>query len=478
MLLVFAVVFLVQWYFFPPRQTAVKPLPPVKATAAALPPTLKLETAAAQADFRKALGEINAGVKSAESDRQKHYNDAVKALQEIVKRDDRSPDGVAAAFEIAYLQWHDMDQQQNAATTLDNITLLHIPSSETAPVFNGHVWVMEPAVAHARDLYNGVAQAINNANRSKFNFRFIAFFVHACSFIGKDYQESLALILIGSIVTILLTPVRNWQYRSMGKMSKLQPEMKKIQQEYKGQPEEINRRTMELYKQHGTNPMMGCLPMLVQAPFTYWLYYAIRSYQYQFHGKFLWIGSHFALTHLAWATPKGPVLAVSLARMDIPLLTLYAVSMYFSTKYMPMTTADPDQARQSQKMSGYMALVMPVMFYFYGWPSAFILWWLAMNVTQTLVTVFYLRHHPDLKSMFESPKAAATVAAVIKTSPVKGSHGDGKGTQGDSKGSRPTAIRPDSDAGSIRSDSSSGTDSTTRRIEPKNRRKPRGSRRF
>jgi YidC/Oxa1 family membrane protein insertase len=235
---------------------------------------------------------------------------------------------------------------------------------------------------------------------------------------------------------------------------------------------------MELYKEHGTNPLSGCLPMLVQIPFMWWLYYAIRTYQYQFNGSFLWVGSSFAIQHAGtWATPKGPIIAVSLGQMDIPLLILYAVSMFFSSKFMPMTSADPEQIKQSQRMSVTMSAMMPFMFYMYGWPSAFILWWLAMNVTQILVTVLYLRHHPDLQALYQHAHPAPAVPGAVPTikAPPAGSTITKSGISPRSGG---TSTAPNGDSSTSEEGASPSTNGAgPRRIEPRTRRKSR-SRRF
>ena len=62
-------------------------------------------------------------------------------------------------------------------------------------------------------------------------------------------------------------------------MQKLQPELKKLQQKYKG-PENrqlLNEEMMKLYKEEGVNPLGGCLPMLLQTPFLFMLYSVIKG---------------------------------------------------------------------------------------------------------------------------------------------------------------------------------------------------------
>jgi len=458
---------LLQWYMGKQAKPPVPPAPaPIPQT---VPLPSGLQTSFAKEHFEAALQQLAIAAKMPTDERNKYYNNAVKELQKTQGSNEAgpqktSPDRLAAEFEVAYVQWHDLKQSPTAASAYNTIITEPIPPGAAAPVFDGKTWKVLPVKSFANAQYTQVVRTIHVANHNNISYQFINVFVKACSFAGP-YKDATALIILGVLISILLTPVRNWQYRSMGKMSKLQPEMKKIQTQYKGQPEEINKRTMELYKAHGTNPAMGCLPMVVQIPFMWWLYYAIRLYQFELTGKFLWVGSHFAATHTAWTTPNGPIFATSLAHLDIPLLLLYTASMYFYSKLMPVTGTDPAQAKQSQNMSSMMSLMMPFMFYFYNWPAAFMLWWLAMNVTQILITIFYLRKHPDLQPLFNPTKAAtASEPAMAKS---------GASTNGRAfDQAAPTPAQ--SENGTSKPENGGSTNGHgPRRIAPKNRRKPR-----
>ncbi|NLC58182.1 MAG: membrane protein insertase YidC [Armatimonadetes bacterium] len=172
----------------------------------------------------------------------------------------------------------------------------------------------------------------------------------------------LAILLLTIAIKVVLTPFTVRSFRSMRDMQKLQPLMKELQQRYKDKPQELQRRTMELYKEHGVNPVAGCLPMLLQMPIIILLWRAIDYYQYPLSQEsFLWIKS--------------------LAMADMPLALIYAASLFLSSKLTMMPTADPQQASQ-QRMMAYM---MPVMFFwlFKGYPAGFILGWLAFNVLTT-----------------------------------------------------------------------------------------------
>jgi len=86
-----------------------------------------------------------------------------------------------------------------------------------------------------------------------------------------------AIILFTLLTRLLLLPLNIKQSKSMAKMQRIQPELKELQAKYKYDKEKLNQATMELYKRHQVNPAGGCLPLLVQMPLLFSLYYVIRQ---------------------------------------------------------------------------------------------------------------------------------------------------------------------------------------------------------
>jgi YidC/Oxa1 family membrane protein insertase len=92
-----------------------------------------------------------------------------------------------------------------------------------------------------------------------------------------NYPVDVALLTI--VIMALLTPLTVKSTKNMAAMQALGPEMKKLQQKYKG-PEnrtQLNEEMMKLYKEHKVNPASGCLPMLLQMPAFFILYSVIRG---------------------------------------------------------------------------------------------------------------------------------------------------------------------------------------------------------
>ena len=219
-----------------------------------------------------------------------------------------------------------------------------------------------------------------------------------------------AIVLFTLIVMALLTPLRLAWFRSIREMKKLEPEVKRLRERYKGQ--ELNEKIMELYKQHKVNPAAGCLPMLIQMPILIYLYYTIRMYEYQFSkGYFLWINP--------WMAERFPgIVGANLGQHDLPLLLLYAVSLYITQRLTPVS--DPAQAEQMKMTSLFMTVFMLYMMYTWHFPSAFVLYWFVSNILMTAQQLRYMKPEP------ESAVSAETVVASPEPAPAAASSNPGK----------------------------------------------------
>lgn len=88
---------------------------------------------------------------------------------------------------------------------------------------------------------------------------------------------AIAIFLLTIIIRLCLFPLTRKQLQSSRAMQALQPEVKKLQQQYKGDQQAFVRAQQALYREHGVSMMGGCLPMLIQLPFLYGLYYSLYT---------------------------------------------------------------------------------------------------------------------------------------------------------------------------------------------------------
>jgi YidC/Oxa1 family membrane protein insertase len=99
---------------------------------------------------------------------------------------------------------------------------------------------------------------------------------------ASGWTWTLSIIGLVLVIRAALIPVFVKQIQAQRRMRLLQPDLKKLQDKYKGKTDQLSRQAMAqeqmaLYKKHGTNPFSACLPMLVQTPFFFALFQVLSG---------------------------------------------------------------------------------------------------------------------------------------------------------------------------------------------------------
>lgn len=168
----------------------------------------------------------------------------------------------------------------------------------------------------------------------------------------------IAIIILSFLIKFMLYPLTKKGLVSMRKMRELQPEMKRIQEEYEDDKEKQQEKMIEFYQEHDLNPLGGCLPLLLQVPFFIALYSILR-YGIELRGApfFLWI--------------------TDLSAMDPYYImpVLMGVLMFFQQKY-TMSSGGGGSMGQQQQMMMY---IMPPMmtFFFLSFPVGLVLYFMT-----------------------------------------------------------------------------------------------------
>ena len=231
---------------------------------------------------------------------------------------------------------------------------------------------LQPTIWDIVDVRHASYKRLDKHYREKLSYHVFEFLVRISGGVEKNSSYIIAILLIAILAKIITTPLSAAQFRSMHAMQSLQPQIKKLQEKYKGDKQQVAKAQMELFKEAKINPLSSCLPMLIQMPILIWVYYGIRYFVYNFEGvHFLYI-KNLASPDVI---PVGDFLAPG------PLLLLYGVSMYVSQKLIATPTATPEQ-QQQQKMMAYMMPVLLVLI-LKGLPAAFILYWFLQNILMT-----------------------------------------------------------------------------------------------
>ena len=183
---------------------------------------------------------------------------------------------------------------------------------------------------------------------------------------NNNLSFGLTIIVFTIIIRLILLPLSIKQTRSTAKMGAIQPEMKKVQAKYKSDPQKAQQEVMKLYKENGVNPMGGCLPMIVQMPILFALFYVFNTLN--MHGAgFLWMKD---------LTKSDPMYI-------LPILS--TVTTYFSSKLMQPPTADGAQSKQTSTMNTGMAIFMGFMSM--KMKGALVLYWVINNLIQVIQTL-------------------------------------------------------------------------------------------
>jgi YidC/Oxa1 family membrane protein insertase len=85
-------------------------------------------------------------------------------------------------------------------------------------------------------------------------------------FYSVTHNYAIAIVLIAVVVMLIITPLTLRSTKGMLEMQRLAPEMRRLQQRYRGDRQKLNAATMQLYQEHKVNPLSSCLPLLPQIP--------------------------------------------------------------------------------------------------------------------------------------------------------------------------------------------------------------------
>ena len=275
------------------------------------------------------------------------------------------------------------------------------------------------------------------------------------AFYALSSSYGLAIIRLTLSVRVLLLPLSIKSTRSMREMQVIQPEIKRLQKKYKGDRQKLNTEMMALYKEHGVNPFGGCLPLLLQMPVFFALFYLIRDPLNYLASNVLlatdlqekalsvhnFLGIRLDCSPLqAYGGDPSSVAAIqetctsggvlNAAPYFLMILVMGASTYYQQRQMMAKRGAATDPQQQQMQM---IAKVMPLLLLVFGvsFPAGVVLYWLTTNLWTIVQQRIMLRAAPTID---------ATASPADKKAPTKGgkgapsAKGDGKATKAQLKG--------------------------------------------
>jgi YidC/Oxa1 family membrane protein insertase len=224
---------------------------------------------------------------------------------------------------------------------------------------------------------------------------------------SPSFSWCLAIVCLVVLIRILLIPLFVKQIKSMRAMQQLQPEIKKIQQRYKGDRERTSQELMKLYKEHNTNPLASCFPILAQAPIFFALYKVLNHVSKEQavgvmsledvkdagHASFF--GAH--LDEKFMGAESFSVHFVTILMILGMSASQFWTQRQLMTKNMPATAMESSPFLKQQKVMMYL---FPIMFAVFGinFPVGVLLYWLVSNFWSMCQQMYVIRRMPAVGS--------------------------------------------------------------------------------
>ncbi len=218
-----------------------------------------------------------------------------------------------------------------------------------------------------------VVMGFDNYFGGRFSGFFARFLLLAMNTLHTKLGLSYALAIIAITVTVrlLFWPLMATSARTSKRMAALQPQIKELQLKYKDDPQKLNKKTMELWRENKVNPASGCLPVLIQFPILLGFYSMLQT-AIELRGEsFLW----------AFDLSQTDTIAM-IPGLNFPLnpLPLFmGFTMLWQAQLQPVSPSmDPAQ----QKIMKYMPLMFMV--FLYNFSAGLTLYWTVSNLLSIL----------------------------------------------------------------------------------------------
>jgi YidC/Oxa1 family membrane protein insertase len=229
----------------------------------------------------------------------------------------------------------------------------------------------------------------------------LVLFHNGLTALGMDTDDGLTWVLsiVGLVLVVraALIPVFVRQIKSQRRMMEVAPQIKKIQDKYKGKRDQfsreaMSRETMALYQKTGTNPLASCLPLLLQMPIFFGLFSVLSNAQnYTVHPEGVGLLNRDltesfgtselfgAPLHMAISTAEGNVLVIVIAVVMVILMT----GSQFLTQLQIMSKNQSAEMKASPmyKQQRILLYILPLVFLFSGYtfPLGVMFYWLVSN---------------------------------------------------------------------------------------------------
>jgi len=197
----------------------------------------------------------------------------------------------------------------------------------------------------------------------------------------------LAIVALTLIIKTLLWPLTQKQVKSAKRMAKYSKPLQELREKYKDDPQKMNQKMMEFWREHRINPMAGCWPIFLQMPIFIGLFFMLRTASELRFADFLWIEDLSRSDVISWLPEIPAYIPVFGGPIHILPILMGAI-MFVQMRMTPSPTTDNTQRKILQ--------FMPVIFlvFCYNFPAGLVLYWTVQNLF-TIGQQFYTNRLKD-----------------------------------------------------------------------------------
>jgi YidC/Oxa1 family membrane protein insertase len=225
-----------------------------------------------------------------------------------------------------------------------------------------------------------------------------------------------AIVVLTIIVRTVLLPLTVRQIHSMQSLQRHAPEMKAIQQKYKGDRQRMNEELMKFYRENSINPAASCLPIAAQIPVFISLFFVLRGFKDNIFPEFQAMGE--SVVDLEWLGLVPDITADANAHWSgFLLLAIYAISQTTSTLLMSTTM---------ERTQRILLLALPLVFLFFilNFPAGLVLYWVTTNLWTTGQGLITRQLMPKKGELPPPPKRSSRTPPKAEAEPAE--DGDAK----------------------------------------------------
>ncbi|WP_461188377.1 membrane protein insertase YidC [Arthrobacter sp. Z4-13] len=230
---------------------------------------------------------------------------------------------------------------------------------------------------------------------------------------ASGWTWTLSIIGLVLVIRAALIPVFVKQIKAQRGMQLLQPDLKKLQDKYKGKTDQLSRQAMAqeqmaMYKKHGTNPFSACLPMLIQMPFFFALFTVLSGISTASReGEGIGAMSHEQVVQfdqssifgapLSAALLHGGATNVAVVVLSILMILAMTASQFITQKQiMAKNMSEEAMASPFMRQQKMMLYILPIVFGVGGinFPIGVLIYWTTTNLWTMGQQFFVIRRMP------------------------------------------------------------------------------------